>query len=137
MYFEIILGVDEAALEFSSLVGVWSVRVDEGNYIRKLPELNQQQTFRQLSSWKIAENKKMKGSLIWLNHFNLSNLEVHIEESTNEDPELVVVESSEGSNELEKGLKVKSSLSVVQSIVQTSPGADSQSRAAWFYIYQK
>ena len=137
MYFEIIFGVDEAALEFSSLVGVWSVRVDEGNYIRKLPELNQQQTFRQLSSWKIAENKKIKGSLIWLNHFNLSNLEVHIEESTNEDPELVVVESSEGSNELEKGLKVKSSLSVVQSIVQTSPGADCQSRAAWFYIYQK
>ena len=50
MYFEIIFGVDEAALEFSSLVGVWSVRVDQGNYIRKLPELNQQQTFRQFSS---------------------------------------------------------------------------------------
>ena len=38
--------------------------------------------------------------------FNLSNLEVNIKETSNEDPELVVVESSEGANELEEGLEI-------------------------------
>ena len=53
--------------------------------------------------------------------FNLSNLEVNIKETSNEDPELVVVESSEGANELEEGLKIQIPLSIVHTVIQSSP----------------
>ena len=42
-YFEVILGVYEAALQLSSLVRVGSVGVEEGGHVGELPELDSQE----------------------------------------------------------------------------------------------
>ena len=94
VYLERVFGIDEAALEFASLVRVRSVGVDQRHKLWKPPEL--------------------------------SHLQVNIVQASNQDPHLEVVELSERAKELEKGLKDDGPLLVVEVVVETGPGCDSE-----------
>ena len=89
-----VFGVDEAALEISSFIRIWSVGVDQWHEVGEPVELG--------------------------------HLEVNVVEAADKDPESLVVETPEGSDKLEKSLKVDCSLLVIKVIVEPCPGDDGQ-----------